>query len=495
MVAYALRAGARRDGKRTLVEALPINGSGLIEVQVVGRAEAASDAVTLWLARPGTREAPAPYRAGQFITLALPRPNGATVRRSYSLCGDGNAALPWEVTVKRQTGGLVSPYLCDVIQPGMVFRSSAPSGTFVLPRPLDRRRPIALIATGSGVTPMMGLLRALALIPAGARPPVHLHYAYHSMEDGIYVRDLLALDPDQRWLRQWHYVSTRGDRLTPAHVRAALTRDLAAVEVYYCGNRALRTALEADLRRHGAERIHVETFLSPSATSLASGQSTGSGAVVRLAESGAVLQARPGERLLDTLERCGYAHPSSCHAGACGTCRLKVLAGRVRDEGDALTPKERGDGYVLSCVAQPLGAVTIAGVDAPTGRMAGRPGHSAAKRKPAGVTLLRGTLLAASMTFFLGAGYTIFENATHSTQTSSSSSPSTSSSTSSASSTSSGTTSSSGTSGSESSGTSSTGSNTGSSSSSSGSTTLPSGPSSISSGSGQSSSSTHSSVS
>src|SRR5690349_16326755 len=97
------------------------------QVQVVGRVQAARDVVTLWLAVPGTLQAPAPYKPGQFVTLALPTDRGS-LYRSYSLCGDGSADRPWEITVKRQHAGLVSSYIYDRVVPGMVLYVSAPAG-------------------------------------------------------------------------------------------------------------------------------------------------------------------------------------------------------------------------------------------------------------------------------------------------------------------------------------------------------------------------------
>src|SRR5258708_38842729 len=82
---------------------------------------------------------------------------------------------------------------------------------------------------------------------------------------------------------------------------------------------------------------------------------------IRLANSGTVLETRPGETLLAALERHDYAPPYDCRAGTCGVCRLRVVAGQGRNPGDGdLTPAERAAGYGLACVAQPLGQVTLA---------------------------------------------------------------------------------------------------------------------------------------
>jgi ferredoxin-NADP reductase len=383
-----------------------------LAVQVVAREEATPEAVTLWLAKPGTRRAPAPYLPGQFITLFLPTADGGTISRSYSLCGDGRSDQLWEITVKRQRGGLISPYLCDQIAPGMVLQASAPSGSFTLPRSPRRDVPLVLVATGSGITPMVSLLRALARVAPSARPNVQLHYAYHRAADAIYGRELAALDSQREWLRQWHYVSTDGHRLTSAQVFAAAGGTASSAQWYICGHVALKEELEALLLQRGVPpvRIHKETFASPRIAERPRA-AAGPGAWVRLAETGSVLQARPGETLLETLERCGYATFYSCRAGACGTCRLKLLAGKVRHgDGDGLAPAERASGYVLSCVAEPVGDVLVAGV-ASSARGKAAVSARATRPRQRSRTAMRGALLAASLALFVGAGHLVLQTA------------------------------------------------------------------------------------
>lgn len=104
-----------------------------LDVEVLEVRAAAHDAATFVLAAPGTHTAPAGYRPGQFITLSLPSTSGAVLRRSYSLCGDGRADLPWEITVKRAPGGAVSNFLLDRVRPGMRLRASRPQGAFTRP--------------------------------------------------------------------------------------------------------------------------------------------------------------------------------------------------------------------------------------------------------------------------------------------------------------------------------------------------------------------------
>lgn len=154
-------------------------------VQMLACSPAAWNAVTLLLALPGTRRAPAPYLPGQFITLAVPTAQ-RTMYRSYSLCGDGRADAPWEITVKRQDKGLISTYLCQRARPGMLLRTSLPQGGFTLPGTMRPGAPLVFIAGGSGITPIYGMLRARA--PGFGPAPAGLAALRLSQSGGCHLR-------------------------------------------------------------------------------------------------------------------------------------------------------------------------------------------------------------------------------------------------------------------------------------------------------------------
>lgn len=177
-----------------------------IAVQVVQRDLILPDVLKLTLAAPGTTQAPAPYRPGQFITLPI-RSAHQTFYRSYSLCGEGRPDRPWTITIKRVPHGLISSYLHDMVQVGMILHASPLRGTFTLPADLSRSTPLIFVAAGSGITPIYGMLRALARMSPQYRPFVQLHYAARSPEEMIYRRELAALDPQGQWLQRWEYFS------------------------------------------------------------------------------------------------------------------------------------------------------------------------------------------------------------------------------------------------------------------------------------------------
>ena len=402
-----------------------------ITVQVTTITPAARHAVTFTLALPGTHRSPGPYRAGQFITLTIPTASGTPLYRSYSLCGDGSADAPWQITVKRTAGGKVSNYLIDRIRPGMALQSSLPQGSFTMTQRPHPDVPFVFVAGGSGITPVYAMLRALARMAPAERPHVTLHYAYHGPEDAIFGRELAALDPQRTWLTQRHYITTQGQRLNPARIVAAMGERAAQAQWYACGPTALRHDLEAAATRHGvpATHLHAEVFASPSVRRATRSAHAGKTARIRLADSGAVLNAQPGETLLETLERSGYRPDFSCRAGACATCRLKVLSGSVCASGEnsALTPNERAQGYVLSCVAEPEGDLTLATagrrVAAPRAASTGGARRPTAAARLAARRGLRASLAAATIGLFAGMwGLTHTSSATASAVSSSGSS-------------------------------------------------------------------------
>ena len=385
--------------------------SAILPVQVVRRELAAREVITLWLAQPGTTRAPAPYVPGQFITLALPDGRD-TLYRSYSLCGDGRAEHPWEITVKRQHAGLVSSFLYDRVDPGTVLRSSRPRGDFVLPRRMPPGMPLVFIAAGSGIAPIYGMLRALALLPSRVRPRVQLHFASNSPDEIIYRRELAALDPERAWLVQWHYLTSKGARLAPDAVLNRVGTLASTAHWYICGPDALKRTMQGVLSREGIppSQVHVETFgrssrsgvhSQPAAAAVVGGVSATPR--VRIATLGATFDAQPDETLLELLERNGYHPPFSCRAGVCGDCRLKVLSGRVHDTGDGLSPDERAAGYVLTCVARPLGDVTLASAGPAARVQPALAGAAGVAPRPGAKHALRLGLAAASVVVFAGA--------------------------------------------------------------------------------------------
>lgn len=387
-----------------------VSPANMLPVQVVKRVEMASGVVSVFIVLPGTRQAPAPYLAGQFVTLALPTPR-ETLYRSYSLCGDGDASRPWELTIKRMEQGAVSTYFYQHVVEGTLLYSSLPRGNFALPADLRPDMVFVMCAAGSGITPIMGMLRAVALLPPAARPLVQLHYASRSERDIIFRDELAAMDPQGTWLQQWHYLSTDGARMTSERIIARAGSIAPKAHWYVCGPDSLKHDLNKRLTAVGLRQsqFHAEVFAAAPgrpAYRVAENEAEGDGGSMLIAETGAALDVRPEETVLVALERHGYHPAFSCRAGACGECKLKLLAGQVNPVGEALSQAERTEGYILSCIARPMGEITLAsGGRPPAGVQRVAPEFAAAAgsaKRPAAVTGVRLLSLIGASALLLG---------------------------------------------------------------------------------------------
>jgi stearoyl-CoA 9-desaturase NADPH oxidoreductase len=223
-----------------------------------GRVEAVvaetRDCVTLWL-RPG-RGWPA-HVPGQYVRVGVDV-DGVRHWRTYSLTSvpgrrDGRIA----VTVKRIAGGLVSEHLVSHARRGMLVRLAPPTGEFVLPEEVEH--PLLFVTAGSGVTPIMGMLRALAHRSGGLPDVAHIHVA-PSPEDMIFGGDLRSLSRERdRYALHEHHDDRDGrwdvselDRRVP---------DWRERQTWACGPAGLLDALTDRYEREGvSERLHLERF-------------------------------------------------------------------------------------------------------------------------------------------------------------------------------------------------------------------------------------------
>ena len=199
------------------------------------------------------------HRAGQFATVGA-EIDGRIVTRTYSIAssplrGDGRV----EITVKRVAGGAMSTHLTRDAKVGDLVRLGDARGDFVAPEREDAR-PL-FVTAGSGVTPVMSMLRTFAL--RGAMPDVaHVHYSPRPFDVifGAELAELASRFPRYRFT----LVSTRTGAKDPRFSRGqldALVPDWRAREAWACGPAAMLDAIEGAFAREGrAEKLHVERF-------------------------------------------------------------------------------------------------------------------------------------------------------------------------------------------------------------------------------------------
>lgn len=253
------------------------------------------------------------HQAGQFTTLEV-EIDGVRTRRCYSLCsapGDRHPAI----TVKRAPGGQVSNWLHDELRVGDVVGLGAASGDFVLPAPLPAR--LLLLSGGSGVTPVMSMLRELAARDAVA-DVVFINYA-RSRADVIFRDELTQLAARHAGLRLLLCID---DGFAEARF-AELVPDFAARDTFLCGPPAMMAC--AEKLWAGSSRLRRERFAAPVP------RAAGASVQVSLIRSGKTLAISGQGSLLQQLEAAGERPGYGCRMGICHTCRCRKQSGTVEN--------------------------------------------------------------------------------------------------------------------------------------------------------------------
>jgi stearoyl-CoA 9-desaturase NADPH oxidoreductase len=324
-----------------------------VRAEVVAVRRATARSVTLAL-RPN--ENWQGFRAGQFVRLGIDV-DGVRRSRTYSPASSAHVDDLLELTAHAQPDGKVSPFLRTSARPGTVVSLSQAEGDFALPD--ERPRELLLISGGSGITPVMSMLRTLC--HEGHRGPIaFLHYA-RDEHDVAYARQLAELAAGHANVRLLHGYSRsprKGEldgRFSRDHVRAAGV-DPAEALTFACGPTALVDAVRTKWSEDDLdERLYVEQFAPPApAPADTDGHVAGS---VRFARSG---REAPGTAapLLDQAEAAGLTPESGCRMGICHTCTCRKLEGAVRDirTGEVSTAP---DELIQICVNAPVGDVTL----------------------------------------------------------------------------------------------------------------------------------------
>lgn len=279
------------------------------------------------------------FKAGQHINLSV-EIDGRRRTRCYSpASAEGQRLI--ELTIGRHEAGLVSEHLYRNARPGMVVGLDNVGGDFVLPAIRPRR--ILLVSGGSGITPVMSMLRTL-LAERYAGRVTFIHYA-RTPEEACY-RDELAAMPRVQVLHGYTRAPDAGDLrgyFDGEHLRAAGPEPDA---VYVCGP----PALVAAVREQRPDAIS-ESFVPPQFTADPSG-----GRVTFLGSTIAVVD--DGRSLLEQAESAGLQPASGCRMGICHSCTCRKAGGTVRNLiTGALSTAESED--IQICVSVPVGDVEI----------------------------------------------------------------------------------------------------------------------------------------
>ncbi|MES2297964.1 MAG: ferredoxin reductase [Pseudomonadota bacterium] len=296
------------------------------------------------------------HRAGQFVRLGVAI-EGKRHTRTYSISSaPGRSDGCITVTVKANAGGYVSQHLVRKVKPGAYLPLGEPQGQFVLPDAMPVH-PL-FITAGSGITPVMSILRAYAMEYEVMPDIAHMHYAPHGY-DVIFGRELEALQAAQaHYHLQRFYTREEGlgaKRHFCAEQLEQACPDWREREVWACGPEALLDAVEAHWQEAGlARQLHVERFHAKLMAAPAAG-----GGTVRFSSSALEAGSDGNTSLLQTAEQAGLNPPHGCRMGICHGCDTTLLRGCVRDLRNGNLIVDAGD-KVQVCVCAPVGDVELA---------------------------------------------------------------------------------------------------------------------------------------
>jgi ferredoxin-NADP reductase len=318
---------------------------------ITGLRHETPDSVTLTLRANRNWEG---FRAGQFIQLGV-EIDGVRRTRCYSPASVAGKALELELTVKSHPEGRVSNFLIENARPGMVLLLEQAEGDFHLPD--ERPERVLLISGGSGITPVMSMLRTLCA-EDHAGPITFLHFA-PDPEHAIYRDELERIAvarPNVRLIRSYTRAPQVGEvdgHFSPAQL-IECEPGYGRAETFACGPPALLDAVRETWAADGLEsRLHVESFLPPTFASC-SGVAGGS---VYFADSDLRLD-NSGASLLEQAEGAGLTPDTGCRMGICHTCTCRKTAGTVKNLATGEVSSDE-DEEIQICVSAPVGDVVV----------------------------------------------------------------------------------------------------------------------------------------
>jgi len=288
------------------------------------------------------------YKPGQYVGIGL-RIDGKLHWRSYSL-----TSIPRRheklisITVKATPEGFLSTHLVNGVEPGTIVRLAAPQGDFALPDPPPAK--LLLVTAGSGITPVMAMLRSMAQRGHDS-DVVHIHSA-PSAQDVIFHDELQALHGGASGYALHLNLTGDAGHLDFAGKLDTLVPDWRERPTWACGPPAMLDDIEGVWADAGLEdSLHMERFV------IARTDKGGEGGTVTFGVSDKTIEADGATSLLEAGEQAGIQMPFGCRMGICQSCVLPLESGHVRD---IRSGREHGEGdRIQTCISAASGDCTL----------------------------------------------------------------------------------------------------------------------------------------
>ncbi|MFN2377218.1 MAG: ferredoxin reductase [Candidatus Binatia bacterium] len=288
------------------------------------------------------------HRSGQHVLVEV-EIDGRRLRRTFSLSSPPRADGLVSITVKKREGGKVSVWWNDAARVGDVITLGAPAGDFVLPSLLPPR--LVLLSAGSGITPLMAMLRELA----GSRhhSEVLFVHAARCREETIFAHELEeTARQDPRVVLRMRCSASEG-RLD-GEAMAALALEAGDDPVFACGPSGFVDAIRRAWTARGrADRLHFESFGFPPRV-----VHDGVAQPITAAAARTTFTAQAGQSLLEAAEAAGLTPVHGCRMGVCHMCKCRKVSGVVRDLRDGHLSGEPGQ-MIQLCISTAASPVTL----------------------------------------------------------------------------------------------------------------------------------------
>ncbi|KRE20630.1 phenylacetic acid degradation protein [Bosea sp. Root483D1] len=330
------------------------------------------DAVVVTLAPRIEDRAAFDFTQGQYLTFRRDF-EGEELRRSYSICAGKDEGV-LKVGIKRVDGGAFSSWANEELKPGDVLEAMPPMGAFHVPLKPEERRHYLAFAGGSGITPVLSLIKtALAREPKSRFTLVYGNRSVNSimfreeLEDikNVHLGRFNVVHVLESEAQEVELFSGRIDAEKCARLFKGWINIAAIDMAFICGPEPMMLAIAAALREHGLrdDQIKFELFASAprrakhvARTAADNGKAAMCTATITLDGTTRVIEmAKTGQTILEAALGASLDAPYACKAGVCSTCRAMVVEGEVEmATNHALEDYEVRQGYVLTCQCYPL---------------------------------------------------------------------------------------------------------------------------------------------
>ena len=288
-----------------------------------------------------------PHRPGQYVRIGIDV-DGVRQWRAYSITSVLDRADGcFTITVKAIPDGKVSNHLVHRVRPGTIVQLDQATGEFCLPEQTPEKA--LFVTAGSGITPVMGILRNAA----DTLSDTVLVHSAPTADDVVFGAELRQMAAEGRIRLIEQHTDTAG--MLDARSIAELVPDLHERSTWACGPVGMLEALEEHWASVGvADKLYTERFRPRILV-------TGEGGTVTFTKNGTTVEAGGATPILDAAEEAGVLMPSGCRMGICFGCVLPLREGAVRDlRNGEITTAAPGDGVLIqTCVSAAAGACDI----------------------------------------------------------------------------------------------------------------------------------------